>query len=443
MAPLERPESGVAETPRAYGRTLPEPPAGCRPLQVRAMPEPAFVVPVGEAGVETEVLTAAGRLVVMQHPQAGPARGEMFDPVSDTWTAISAAGAPRFGSFDEGTGPLGSPDWFAFEDWVVVTWFDGNRRARWSGAIFDARANTWREMQTSGTPAQLTTAIELGTAGFYLRVDPEGGGGLRYDVRAGTWSVIPAAPLGPRQGAAVVQAPGRVIVWGGSDRPDGAIYDVRANAWSALPPDGAPSPRLGAFAAGTEGGMVIWSGRTSVGSTELLRDGGVFDLASSRWTPIPSSDAPNPTIGGIFGIDTMWTGEALSYRELPGENRGSPRRLAFFDPSAGSFWRSSTASHVRPIALSFGRVLLLDPAAPRVYHPRARLECAIALPDDPIFAQMSDATRFAASARIGDELVLWGRIDSQATTPPCPIGAPCVPAQTAISSTPRGVVISP
>ncbi|MCZ7677370.1 MAG: hypothetical protein M5U28_00760 [Sandaracinaceae bacterium] len=323
----------------------------------------------------------------------------------------------------------------------------GNRSPRFSGAVFDARRNAWRAMSSDGMPDRLPEAIEVGAGGALVRLSTDASGGVRYDVRADRWSPIaPAGAPSSRVGAAVVAADGRVMVWGGQGAglsTDGAVYDVRADRWTPMSTAGAPSPRLAPFAAPTASGMVVWSGAAEHGSPARLSDGGVYDARADRWTSIPASGAPDPSIGGIFPQDLAWTGEALLYRELPGPDRGLPRRLALYDLARERWWRTAEASHVRPVVLAHGRVLLLDPAAPRVLHAREELACPVDLGRVPLFGNLSQGTSFAASALIGDELVLWGRVDVEALRPPCPPGAPCMPAESAVSALPRGVVITP
>jgi hypothetical protein len=431
----------------ARGRTLAPPPPGCRPLTAREMPIPRFVGPVGaREGIETEIFTAGGRLVVFQYPHPGPVRGEMFDPVSDTWIEVSHDGAPRFGTFDEGSGPLGGTQFFAFEDWVVATWFDGNHQTRFSGAVFDARENRWTEMRTEGMPDQLPEALDLGTGGVYVRLARSGNEGHRYDVRANRWAPLATAGApSPRLGAAVVAASGYVFVWGGTAGApvgDGAFYDVRTDRWAPMSAASAPSPRLAPYATEAGPGIVVWAGRADQVDLTQRSDGAIYDRVVDTWTAIPATGAPDPTIGGLFPGDVAWTGEALLYRELPGQDRGSPRRLAFHDPTVGEWWRTSALSHARVVPLAFGRVLLLDPRGLVVVRAREKLECPVPTPDVPVFAGFGDQSQFAALTRIGDETIVWGRVDSRELHP-CPPGAPCLPSETVSTPYPTGVVLSP
>jgi hypothetical protein len=435
-------------SPPERGRKVAVPPSGCRAPTVRAMAEPRFVKPVGERlGDETHVFVAGGRLVVFQHPHGKPVAGEIYNPVSDRWTDVPSSNAPRFGSFKEGPGPLGSPRFFAFEDWIIVTWFDGNRSPRFQGAVFDAHANRWQSMSTAGMPDKLDQAIEVGTAGVYVRLGSSADRGDAYDIRANRWRPIArTGAASARTGAMVAAAAGKVVVVGGlnvSAQQGGAIYHVGDDRWSPLTTNGGPTARFAGYVASADRRVVVWSGSATSGTAPHLTDGGVYSLDTAQWSPIAAQSAPDPSLGGVFDQDLAWTGEALVYRELPGNDRGAPRRLAFFDPSLGQWWRSSTQSHVRPWILAHGRVLLPDPAGPRLYHPRAKLECSVTLPALALFANLEEGTSFAAHARIGDELVVWGRVDTAALTPSCPAGAPCVPHQSALVTSSHGVVITP
>jgi hypothetical protein len=66
--------------------------------------------------------------------------------------------------------------------------------------------------------------------------------------------------------------------------------------------------------------------------------------------------------------------------------------------------------------LGFGRLLVVDHAAPRVVHAREKLECPAKLP------AFADHYPFTATALIGDELVIW---TDTTEVEPCPRGTPC------------------
>ena len=219
------------------------------------------------------------------------------------------------------------------------------------------------------------------------------------------------------------------------------LLDLATNTWKPMSTAGAPSGREVSWSAARDGRLVFWSGYAARGKMPELRDGGVYDVAADRWTPIPATNAPDDPAEDVGPVFLEWTGEALAVRELPkgAPARSDPRRIAFFDPQLGDWWRSSVATTWPVQVLGFGRVLSME-AAWHVVHAREKLDCPVALPALPIFSK--GPTNFTATALIGDELVVWGRVDSP-PAPRCPPGAPCarfVPVFTAVDD---GAVISP
>jgi hypothetical protein len=407
------------------------------------MPPPAVVHAWAPPTTNTTILVAADRLVVFQTPDGAPERGEMFDPALDKWIPIAAENAPLYGSPRDGPGPLGGARYFAFEDWVIVVWFDGNHRSQFSGAVFDARRNAWHSMDTAGMPRELEPAREVGMAGVWVRLREKGvDGGYRYDVRADRWSPIPNAGAGAeRRDPAVVASGGRVVVWGGilgETQATGQVLDLATNAWKRMSTARAPSGRWVAWSAVRDGSLVVWSGRSASGRMPDLNDGGIYDIAADRWTPIPAAGAPNAE-QNVDSTFLWWTGEALVDRELPPKAPAStPRRLAFWDPTVGRWWRSSVTTTWPVLPLGFGRILVVE-GSPHVVHAREQLDCPVALAL-PIFAY--GPTTFTATALIGDELVVWGRVDSP-PLPACPAGAPCARFEPEFFPVDEGAVLSP
>jgi hypothetical protein len=231
-------------------------------------------------------------------------------------------------------------------------------------------------------------------------------------------------------------------VWGGipgEAHGTGQVLDRATDTWRAMSTAGAPSGREVAWSASREGTLVTWSGRSGRGAAPDLADGGIYDVAADRWTPIPTAGAPDPA-ENVDAVFFDWTGEALVARELPpgAPARSDPRRLAFWDPELGQWWRSSVATTWPVLPLGYGRVLVLESSA-RLVHAREKLDCPVTLAL-PIFAK--GRTGFTATALVGDELVVWGRVDSP-PAPPCPTGAPCARFEPVLSPVDEGAVVSP
>jgi len=67
--------------------------------------------------------------------------------------------------------------------------------------------------------------------------------------------------------------------------------------------------------------------------------------------------------------------------------------------------------------------------------------CPFTLPSLPIFANGWPG-EVAATALIGDELVVWGRFDSP-PFPSCPPGAPCARFRKSFTSVDEGAILEP
>jgi hypothetical protein len=355
-------------------------------------------------------VVAGGRLVVFQGEDGEPERGEMFDPIANQWTPIASAGAPRYGSFKDGPGPLSHTSYFAFEDWVVIVWFDGNHNKLSSVAVFDVRHNSWRMATTKGLHAELGEAYEAGTEGRYVRLQRRGANqGLSYDIRADRWSVVPTSGR-ERTSPAIGAAAGKIVVWGGilGEVPGtGMVLDVKTNTWKPMSTAGAPSGREVAWSVVRDGMLATWSGAYPPLGDADLRDGGIYDILGDRWIPIPALNAPEAA-ENVADVFLDWTGEALVVRALLSKVRSDPRQLTFWDPMVGEWWRSSVSTTWPVLPLAYGRVL--DRETRQVLHPREKLACPYTLPSIPIFAH-GWPYYISATALIGDELVVWGRID--------------------------------
>lgn len=149
------------------------------------------------------------------------------------------------------------------------------------------------------------------------------------------WSELPPPPE-IRDGAAIVWAGDRLIVWGGwphgtdssevSPSSDGFAFDPWSQTWSMIP----DAPARAGFG---DDGEVVWTGSEAL-FFGVRREGDdvtlVFDPADSTWRELPGSPH-QPGWGGV----TLWTGsEVISWG---GGDQGSRegREGATFDPRTG------------------------------------------------------------------------------------------------------------
>jgi N-acetylneuraminic acid mutarotase len=237
--------------------------------------------------------------------------GGTYDPIADTWAAISTVGAPskRVGHAAVWTGR------------EMLVW-GGSCASTYlsTGARYDPASNSWAPMSTQGAPPAREKASAVWTGGLMLVWGGNGAGpscldtGGRYDPSRDTWTPtsLVGAPTG-RWFHSTVWTGQTMVVWGGERRePDGTSilldsggrYDPDANAWTATSTTGAPSARLDHAAVWTGRDMVVWGG---YGGT-YLGTGGRYDPNADTWTATSTVDAPSARTGHT----AVWDGhEAL------------------------------------------------------------------------------------------------------------------------------------
>jgi hypothetical protein len=167
-----------------------------------------------------------------------------------------------------------------------------------------------------------------------------------WDGERRAWLEVKAdPPLTPRSHYAVALADRRLLVWGGWTYPlgvqgDGAVLDLARRSWKKMTATGAPSPRLEPTAVAWTGSrLVVWGGRaatTSPGSLRVLGDGALYDPAADRWTPIASADAPSPRTEATVA----WTGRKLVVLGGAAQPGGPPLRDGgVYDPATNRWTR--------------------------------------------------------------------------------------------------------
>lgn len=167
-------------------------------------------------------------------------------------------------------------------------------------------------------------------------------------LAAGRWSVLPAAPIAPRDQASVVWTGSDLLVWGGVTygsgngilRADGAAYNPSTGRWRTL--SQAPlSARYGQVSVwdGTE--MIVWGGYALSSSTYAgVNDGAAYAPATDSWRMLPAAPMTPTT-----QLVAVWTGsEVVLLGDGPATSitqLGGPFDGAAYDPSTDR-WRSVT-----------------------------------------------------------------------------------------------------
>ena len=218
--------------------------------------------------------------------------GALYDPATDAWTPMTSTGAPLITSDHRvaGTGSRMIVWGGTYQppssggDGAGICCPDYTTNA---GGIYDPATNSWTAIPTTGAPTQrkgpalVWTGTELliwgGMSGGNL-LSPCYATGGRLSPATGTW--IPTADAGAPTARSQMHAAWtgtRLLVWGGvingllTDH-EGGLYDPVTDTWT-------PVANLGGLAALQRGAASVWTG------TELIVLGGESGTPGARFTP--------------------------------------------------------------------------------------------------------------------------------------------------------------
>lgn len=193
--------------------------------------------------------------------------GGKYTPNTDTWSAISGAGAPR-------------PSRGASMVWTgsrMIVW-TGWGGAGWGGAAYDPTTDIWTPLSYTNIPSPsfnhlaVWTGDEMIIWGGQIQVSSyiiPVSNGRRYNPLTDFWSSISSTgSLWAIQGDAAVWTGTEMLLWStrGSGVPGavteptrgGAAYNPGTDTWRAISSVNAPTTSGPAVWTGTE--MIVWSG---------------------------------------------------------------------------------------------------------------------------------------------------------------------------------------
>lgn len=167
--------------------------------------------------------------------------GCRYNPITNSWAAFSGANAPyAYGHKAVWTGSK------------MIIWRGFGGAGVFDNALlpiytYDLALNVWTRVDSAGAP-EVTNDFGMAWTGSKVMVwggrNSSTGAysdqGYIFDPANNTWSGInPSTNLGFRSKLSLLNAGGRMIVWGGYYEPfgfygDGASYDPTANAWTEI-----------------------------------------------------------------------------------------------------------------------------------------------------------------------------------------------------------------
>lgn len=266
--------------------------------------------------------------------------GYLYNPESQTWTAISKINAPaRHGHIAIWTGSK-MIIWGGFKTTA------GRNSWQNSGAIWDMSSDTWETINpnipVTGTAEYVEqripqTAVWTGKDLMIWGGSELNGGfiGLRYNLASKAWTQISNlnAPM-RRYGHTAIWTGSKMIVWGGIDgsnarSDEGASYNPQTDRWTVLSNAGLPDQ--------TDGHTVVWNGKQMLvfggfhSGLNLKGRGGLYDPSSDSWQTLESEATMART-----GHTAVWNGaEMLIFG-------GKSRRLTTYLNNVSSYDPNTT-----------------------------------------------------------------------------------------------------
>ena len=172
------------------------------------------------------------------------ADGARYDASTRRWTALPDGG-PRA---RHGASTAVSPD--------------GSRVLLWGGAgealalgsedafVLELLTSRWIPVDLEGAPPARSGPISVEVPSGLVAVGGETA--AIFEWSTGRWRRLDPPPFSSRWGVTAVSAPSGVLLWGGRDETrvhdDGAVLDLATGRWTLLPSDGSPGPRMDAVA---------------------------------------------------------------------------------------------------------------------------------------------------------------------------------------------------
>ncbi|MBM4358208.1 MAG: hypothetical protein FJ096_08855 [Deltaproteobacteria bacterium] len=245
---------------------------------------------------ETDDTTTGGGCITACHPRQDTVR----------WSALPMSGAPE-------ARRLHTAVWTGSE---MLVWGGMLKKASTlagDGAAYDPVANTWRALSTTGAPSARHShrAVWTGKQMLVWGGFEQGGyaqlGGA-YDPATDAWTPIPAPPIGGRTRHALEWTGTELVVWGGLDAKgalgDGARYDVAKGTWQTLAAEG-PKARAAHASVWTGSELLVWGGYDTF---DWFADGQHLDIGASSWgAPTSTTGAPSLRESSTG----LWTGTTM------------------------------------------------------------------------------------------------------------------------------------
>ena len=247
--------------------------------------------------INGKIYAIGGMKVWNQNDDQLLSSAEVYDPATNTWTAIASMSTPRY--------------WFQTEviDGKIYAIGGGGSSGTLSSAeVYDPAADTWTSIASMSTPSKrLKTEVVNGKIYAIGGQDSSTLSSVEmYDPTTNTWTTL-ASMSTPRTTFETEVVNGKIYAIGGSsgsiNLKTAEVYDPTTDAWTKLP---FMSTSRVYFRTDVVEGKIYAIGGYASGST--LSSVEMYDPTTNTWTPIGAMSTPRSNLetevidGKIYAI---------------------------------------------------------------------------------------------------------------------------------------------
>jgi len=347
--------------------------------------------------------------------------GSRYDPTQDAWVPLPSLGRP-------GMRALHVAVWTGLE--MIV--FGGKDYATTNG-LFDGGSyrppispgDVWGTISTIDAPEPRVThsavwtgreMIIWGGTGLVTNLDTGG----RYDFITKSWTATSTSGAPTRRPNVNSVWTGReMIIWGHGSIPNaqGGRYDPPSDTWTLISQTGEPADRIQSTMVWTGRELIVWGG--SLVGIGVTGDGARYDPKTDTWSPISMTGAPSARVGH----SAVWTGREMIIWGGGVPNPPGPTILlnggARYDPRTDTWAPLSTTGaptgRSNPTALWTGSEMLIWGGEPPLTNTGGRYS-----PSTDTWASTSTVNaptgrRYHSAVWTGSEMIVWGGQDLSTT----------------------------
>ena len=270
--------------------------------------------------------------------------GRRYNPLADTWTPMSTAGAPAINA-------EAPPVWTGREMIVWGAFIDNDATLTPAGGRYDPSTDTWKPISLTGAPdaRQMHSAVWTGTemvvwggSQFFAGSNLNTGG--RYNPTSDTWQpVTTAGAPEARLFTSAVWTGAEMVIWGGYVyNADGTSYYVNtggrynpvSDTWQPTSTTGAPVARSHHRAVWTGSMMVVWGGHVPslTGVGDPVSTGALYNPSTDIWTPTSLRGQPSRRDSHV----QVWTGAQMIVFGGTGPSGSLPTDGAVYNAPGGA-----------------------------------------------------------------------------------------------------------